>query len=59
VDTVEWWRRGWLHVSASDHLHRGMAGATLAEKLDAYLKDQVLNPATLFILIYPMSGIIN
>lgn len=59
VDTAEWWRRGWLHVSANDHLHRGMPGATLAEKLDAYLKDQVLNSATLFILIYPMSGIIN
>lgn len=42
VDTAaSWWQQGWLHVTTRDHLHRGCAGATLSENLDAYLRDEV------------------
>ncbi|KAI1208158.1 uncharacterized protein F4807DRAFT_431810 [Annulohypoxylon truncatum] len=44
VDTTTWWKRGWLHVSAKDHLHRGSNYETLSEKLDCYLRQQGLNP---------------
>ncbi|OTA88158.1 hypothetical protein M434DRAFT_34951 [Hypoxylon sp. CO27-5] len=44
VDIIPWWKRGWLHVSAEDHLYRGRDGKTLSENIDAYLKTQGLDP---------------
>jgi hypothetical protein len=41
VDEPKWWKRGWFHVTAKDHLHRGCNGNTLSENLDAYLEKQV------------------
>ena len=42
IDEPKWWKRGWLHVTAKDHLHRGCNGNTLSENLDAYLEQQVV-----------------
>ncbi len=41
VDTNVWWKRGWLHVSAEDHLNRGRDGISLSENIDSYMKMQV------------------
>jgi hypothetical protein len=41
IDESSWWRRGWLHVTTKDHLHRGCNGNTLSENLDAYLEELV------------------
>lgn len=35
------WRKGWLHVSAEDHLYRGSSGKTLSQKLNIYLSQEV------------------
>lgn len=40
-DWVGWWDRGWLHVFARDHLHRGREGSTLSVNLDGYLREEV------------------
>ena len=41
LDTKDWWRRGWLSVTADDHLTPGDEGQTLSEKLNCYLRQQV------------------
>lgn len=41
VDTTKWWERGWLHVTAEDHLGRDGEGKSLSEHLDCYLREQV------------------
>ncbi|KAI2601771.1 DUF1365-domain-containing protein [Hypoxylon sp. NC1633] len=46
VDIEVWWKRGWLQVSANDHLNRGRDGKTLSENIDSYLKAQGLDPAS-------------
>jgi hypothetical protein len=42
IDEINWWKRGWLYVSAKDHLDRGRYGDTLSTNLDAYLEQQVI-----------------
>lgn len=42
IDTQNWWRRGWLHVTGNDHLHRLNQDATVSEKLNNYLRQQVI-----------------
>jgi hypothetical protein len=42
INTRNWCSRGLLQVAAKDHFNRGRDGETLAENLDAYLKQQVL-----------------
>ena len=39
-DSDRWWNRGWLHVFARDHLHRGRDGPKLSANLDGYLKEE-------------------
>jgi len=42
VDERKWWKRGWLHVTEKDYLHRTINDGSLSQKLDAYLKKQVI-----------------
>ncbi|KAI0470089.1 hypothetical protein GGR56DRAFT_684050 [Xylariaceae sp. FL0804] len=44
VDTVPWWRRCLLHVTARDHLDGGSEVGSLSELLDIYLRKQGLEP---------------
>lgn len=53
VDTAQWWKRGWLHVTAEDHLNRGGEGKSLSEHLDSYLTQQVLSGDS---LLAPLQG---
>lgn len=45
VDATKSWRRGWLHVTAEDHLNRGSEGMTLSEHLDSYSRQAGLDLA--------------
>ncbi|KAI0017196.1 hypothetical protein F4780DRAFT_772439 [Xylariomycetidae sp. FL0641] len=45
VDVNAWWRRGWLSVTAKDHLYTRSNEKTLWESLEEYLKDEALDPA--------------
>ncbi|KAI0476350.1 hypothetical protein GGR56DRAFT_665999 [Xylariaceae sp. FL0804] len=44
VDVAPRWKRGFLHVTAEDHLHPDGCGNTLSKKLDNYLIQEGLNP---------------
>lgn len=41
VDERAWWKRGWLHVEAADHLGRGDNKDGIYTKLRSYLESQV------------------
>ena len=41
VDSTNRLTRGWLHVTATDHLYRGAKGKNLTQNLDAYLRQEV------------------
>ena len=44
IDVQNWWRRGWLHVTGNDHLHRLSHETTVLDKLNHYLRQQVIDP---------------